>query len=73
MTVSYMLDQVIADTTPDANALGCLDELRRCRAIVDEGTSVNVQLAVYEARGKTEGRGQALQAVADWLAVTTLQ
>jgi carboxylate-amine ligase len=73
VSVAEKLDQVIEETTPDAEALGCLPELRRCRAIVDAGTSADVQIAVYEAHERKEDRGLALRAVTDWIAVATLQ
>jgi carboxylate-amine ligase len=73
ISVGDMLDQLIEETSEDADALGCLPELRRCRAIVGAGTSADAQLAVYESHGKTEGRTRALQAVTDWIAVATLQ
>ncbi len=68
-----MIEQVIEETAEDAEALGCLDEMRRCRTIVGAGTSADAQMAVYEAHGSSEGRERALQAVTDWLAVATLQ
>ncbi len=71
--VAELLEQVIEETTADAEALGCLQELHRCRTIVGGGTSADAQLAVFEKHGKTESRQQALQAVNDWLAVATLQ
>ena len=73
ITVAGMMDQVIEETAADADALGCLDELLRCRTIVGVGTSADAQMAVLEAHGKTEGRARALDAVTDWIAVTTLQ
>ena len=57
----------------DAEALGCLAEMQRCRTIVGSGTSADAQMAVFEKLGKTEGRARALSAVTDWLAATTLQ
>lgn len=73
VTVAEKLEQVIEETTADALALGCLAELRHCRAIVGAGTSADVQLAVYEAHERKEDSEQALRAVADWIAVATLQ
>jgi carboxylate-amine ligase len=72
-TVSDMLDQVIEDVLPHAEALGCTAELRRCRAIVGAGTSADAQIAVFNAYEKTKGPEQALAAVTDWLAAATLQ
>ncbi len=67
------LDQVIEEAADDAVALGCLDDVLRCRAITVEGTSADAQLAVYrQARGSGAVREEALAAVAEWLAETTL-
>jgi len=73
ITVAGMMDQVMEETAADAEALGCLGELQRCRTIVGAGTSADAQIAVYEAHDKSEGRVRALDAVTDWIAVTTLQ
>ena len=67
------LDQVIDEAAGDAAALGCLDEVVHCRAIVANGTSADAQLAVYrQARDKGAEREEALAAVSEWLAQTTL-
>jgi carboxylate-amine ligase len=73
ITVADLVDQVVDETSADAEALGCLAELQRCRTIVGSGTSADAQIAVYEKFGRTEGRARALSAVTDWLAATTLQ
>jgi len=63
------LDQVIDEAAGDAAALGCLDEVLRCRAIVADGTSADAQLRVYRrARDKGAEREEALAAVNQWLA-----
>ena len=46
--VAEMLDQLIDEITPDAESLGCLPEVKHCRAIVDAGTSADAQLAVFK-------------------------
>ena len=58
---------------PDAEALGCLPELRRCRTIVGAGTSADTQMAVFEAHARGSSPAHALQAVTDWIAAATLQ
>jgi carboxylate-amine ligase len=73
VTVTDLLEQVIEDTAPDAAALGCLSEMRRCHTIAGADTSADAQIAVFEAHAKTEDRARALQAVTDWIAVATLQ
>jgi carboxylate-amine ligase len=73
-SVAEFVDQVLEETAEDADALGCLSEMSRCRTIVGAGTSADAQIAVYETHGKRkEDRTQALQAVKDWLAIATLQ
>jgi carboxylate-amine ligase len=70
---AHWLDQVIDEAADDAAALGCLDEVVRCRAIVANGTSADAQLAVYrQALDKGAARKEALAAVTEWLAETTL-
>ena len=74
VSVADMLEQTIAQVRGDAEALGCLDEVLHCRAIVGEGTSADAQLAVFEeAKERTDNRGDALRAVTDWIATATLQ
>jgi carboxylate-amine ligase len=72
-TVAESLDQVIAETAPDAAALGCLTELLHCRTIANSGTSADAQLSVFEVHGKTESHANALRAVTDWIAAATLR
>jgi carboxylate-amine ligase len=71
--VSELVDRVVEDVMPDAEALGCVDEVSRCRDIAATGTSADSQLAVFDAHEKVADRDRALNAVADWIATTTLQ
>jgi glutamate---cysteine ligase / carboxylate-amine ligase len=73
VTVGEMLDRVIEETAADAEALGCREELARCRAIVGAGTSADAQLAVFEAHNGGGSPDVALRAVTDWIAGATLQ
>jgi carboxylate-amine ligase len=73
ITVAGLMEQVLEETAEDADALGCLAEMQRCGTIVGSGTSADAQIAVYEAHGSTEDRSRALEAVTDWIAITTLQ
>ena len=67
-----LLDNIIADTADDADALGCVAEVTRAREIVSEGTSADRQRAVYEdAQTKGESSPRALARVVDWMAETT--
>jgi carboxylate-amine ligase len=73
LTVSELLDEVLDAVLPDAEELGCADEVLRCRSIVNGGTSADIQLAIFESQAKTDGPTEALTAVTDWLAAATLQ
>ena len=73
VTVAEMLDRVIEETAADADALDCASDIRRCRAIVDAGTSADAQLAVFDAHKSGGSREDALRAVTDWIASATLQ
>jgi len=73
ITVAEMLDQVLGEVLPDAEALGCSTHASRCRTIVGGGTSADAQLAVFKQHEKSESRERALEAVNDWLAAATLQ
>lgn len=70
--VDQMLDEQIDRLLPDAQALGCEAELLDCRRIVREGTSADIQLAVFEeARARPGGPAAGLSAVVDWIASQT--
>ena len=73
VSVAEMLDQVIEDVTPDAEALECLSEVTRCRAIVGAGTSADAQLAIFDAHKDSKSYAGALSAVTDWIAAATLR
>jgi len=73
ISVAEMVEQVLDETAADADALGCLAEMQRCRDIVGYGTSADKQMALFERHGPTEGRARALGVVTDWLAAATLQ
>lgn len=73
VTVAELLERTIADTAADAAALGCTQEVNRCRAIAGAGTSADAQLAVFDARRTSAGDAAALGAVAEWIAGATLQ
>jgi carboxylate-amine ligase len=71
VTVGEMLERIIEETAEDAEALDCLDDIQRCRAIVSAGTSADAQLTVFEAH--QEKPDEALRAVTEWIADATLQ
>jgi carboxylate-amine ligase len=70
--VGEMMERVIKEISPDAEALGCRAEIEHCRKIVAGGTSADRQLALFELH-ETESPQTALAAVNTWIAETTLQ
>ena len=71
--IPELLDELIEDVMPDAIALGCADEVWRCRAIARGGTSADMQLALFHAHASGAGRTEGLAAVMDWLVAATVQ
>jgi carboxylate-amine ligase len=71
ISVAEMLDHVIAEVTPDAEALGCLDAIMHCRRIVEQGTSADRQLAIFEQHADNPEHG--LRQVSEWLTKTTVR
>ncbi|HKY87959.1 MAG TPA: carboxylate-amine ligase [Pseudorhodoplanes sp.] len=71
--VAEMLDQLIDEISADAESLGCLPEVKHCRAIVDAGTSADAQLAVFKDKEASAPPDVALRAVTEWIAEATLQ
>jgi carboxylate-amine ligase len=71
IAVAEMLEHVIAEVTPDADALDCLDAVLHCRRIVEQGTSADRQLAIYDQFA--DKPDHALRQVAAWLAETTVR
>ncbi|OYW68585.1 MAG: carboxylate-amine ligase [Bosea sp. 12-68-7] len=71
-SVPSLLEDLVARLDEDAQALDCAAELEACRAIAAQGTSADVQLAVYEeARARAGGPAAGLAAVIDWIASET--
>ncbi len=65
---TQLLDELVDLIMPDAEALGCVDEISRLKFIAESGTSADRQLAAYNnalSAGKSET--EALQMVADQL------
>ena len=64
---------LLDDVAEDAQALGCEKPLERVRALMREGTSAHLQLALFRARReKGDTPYEALQFVVDWLVATTV-
>ncbi len=71
-SVPSLLEDLVSRLDEDAQALDCAAELEACRAIAAQGTSADVQLAVYEeARARAGGPAAGLAAVIDWIASET--
>jgi carboxylate-amine ligase len=71
-SVPSLIDELLDDLADDAAALGCRVELAHCRTLAANGTSADVQLAVFEeARARAGGQAAGLTAVVDWLASET--
>lgn len=70
-TVPDLLDELIEQLSDDAAALGCCADLAACRAIITEGTSADMQLAMFEEARARQGQAAGLAAVVDWLASET--
>jgi carboxylate-amine ligase len=69
-----LVEELIEQVREDAQALGCLAEVERCRAIVAEGTSADRQLEVYhEALREGASPEEARRVVVDWLVKATLE
>jgi glutamate---cysteine ligase / carboxylate-amine ligase len=69
--VAAMLDRVLDLVAPDAEALGCLDQVENCRTIVVEGTSADAQLRIF-TENQHEGAEIALHKVTRWIRDATL-
>lgn len=69
--VPEILEALIDQLADDAAALGCSTDLAACRDIIAEGTSADLQLAIFEEARVREGQAAALAAVVDWLASET--
>ena len=69
--VGEMLAGVLDLVAPDAEALGCADQVGNCRAIVVEGTSADAQLRIF-TENKHEGAEIALHKVTRWIRDATL-
>lgn len=68
-----LLEEIIELTSPDAERLGCLEELRHAREIVKRGTSAQTQLAIYdEAIAAGAVPREAHFKVVDWLIEETV-
>jgi carboxylate-amine ligase len=63
--IDQLLDRLLATLAPDAEALGCVNEVEACRAIAQRGSSADGQLEAAECGG--------LQEAVRWIARTTVE
>ncbi len=72
-TVGDRLEQIITEMGASATAVGTGTQLEHCRTILRDGTSADRQIAIYDDElGKGSDHTEALGAVTQWLAATTL-
>jgi glutamate---cysteine ligase / carboxylate-amine ligase len=71
IAVGEMLDRVLETVAADATALACADQVERCREIVAEGTSADVQLKIF-TEYEHQGADIALYKVTQWIRDATL-
>ncbi len=68
LPMAQYLDNVLALIKEDAEELGCVAQIERCREIVKRGTSAQSQRAVYQkALADGANNNDALKAVVHWL------
>jgi carboxylate-amine ligase len=71
LSMTEMLEDTLERVGPDAETLGCSDEVKHCRKIVSEGSSADAQLLLYP-EAKVGSGGAPLDPVLCWIAATTL-
>jgi glutamate---cysteine ligase / carboxylate-amine ligase len=71
VAVGEMLEDVLGLVAADAEELSCVEEVDRCRAIILEGTSADVQLRIF-TENQQDGAETALKEVTRWIRDTTL-
>jgi carboxylate-amine ligase len=71
--VADLVEEIISLVEDEAARLGCLDEVRHARQILERGTSADRQLAIFEqARANGANEREAGCAVVDWLIEETV-
>lgn len=71
--VSELVEEIIDRVRPDAEALGCTEEVEHIRTICRRGTSADRQLAVYYQALESGATGdEAIRAVVEFLISETL-
>jgi carboxylate-amine ligase len=71
--VATLLERLCEQLAPQIRRFDCAAQMERLAVVAKSGSSAQAQLVVYnEARTAGAGRREALNAVVDWLAETTL-
>jgi glutamate---cysteine ligase / carboxylate-amine ligase len=70
--VSRFLDDVIDLVAVHAMQLQCLDDVLRCKQIVERGTSSDRQIEIFDTASRIAPQSEALQQVCAWIARTSL-
>jgi carboxylate-amine ligase len=70
--VSRFLDDVIDLVAVHAMQLQCLDDVLRCKQIVERGTSSDRQIEIFDTASRKVPQSEALQQVCAWIARTSL-
>jgi carboxylate-amine ligase len=71
-SVGDLLEDTLTRISDDIDRLDCRQDVEHSRVIVRDGTSADVQLAIYHSVSSREGHARGLQAALDWIAQTTL-
>jgi carboxylate-amine ligase len=72
ISMPEMLDATLDRIGPDAEALGCLDDVNYCRKLVRVGSSADAQLRIFAQESAVTDAG-SLEGVLRWIAATTIQ
>jgi len=72
LSVEEMLAATLDGIGPDAEVLGCVDDVNRCREIVRGGSSADAQLRIF-AQESAGTDAIPLKDVLRWIAATTIQ
>jgi carboxylate-amine ligase len=67
-----MVEDILAKTAADAEALECSEDVRHCREIVSGGSSADAQLRSFAAAGGMDAAG-SLDAVLQWIARASVE
>jgi glutamate---cysteine ligase / carboxylate-amine ligase len=71
ISMTEMLEDILDSVGPDAEALGCLEEVHHCRNIVLNGSSADAQLRAF-GEHLSAGHTGGVQGVCCWIAEASL-